>query len=113
MLLLFKKNICNFKTRFIISALFMICVLSASAKMTSDSFKTKSGTVITFEQFDEKYYETLQYLKFADRLISSYLNSSAIKQNYICQIFVVNDKVKGDASTISTSPFTLSLTTNI
>ena len=103
MLLLFKKNICTFKTRFIISVLFMICVLSASAKMTSDSFNTKSGTIITFEQFDDKYYETLQYLKFADRLISGYLNSSAVKQNYICQIFVVNKKVKGEIDIVKTS----------
>jgi hypothetical protein len=81
----------------------MICVFSASAKMSNDSFNTKSGTVIIFEQFDKKYYKTLQYLKFADRLISSYLNSSAIKQSYICQIFVVNDKVKSGVDIVETS----------
>jgi len=103
MLLLFKKNICTFNTRFILSALFAVWVLTASAKMTKDSFNTKSGTLITFQQFDKEYYETLQYLKFADRLISSYLNSSAIKQNYICRIFVVTDIVKNDIDIVETS----------
>ena len=103
MLLLLEKNIFKSKTCFIIVALFIICVSSVSAKMTSDSFNTKSGTVIIFEQFDKEYYETLQYLKFMDRLISSYLNSSAIKQEYMCRIFIIDDKVKGDIDIVETS----------
>ena len=95
MRLLFEKKYCSFKICFIIFTLFIFCTLSSVAEKTRDSFSTKSGTVIMFERFDKEYYETLQYLKFADRLISSYLNSSDIKNKYACHIFVLDGKVKG------------------
>ena len=103
MRLLFEKNICSLKILFTIYLLFVICILPATAQMSKDSFNTKSGTVIMFERFDKKYYATLQYLKFADRLISAYINSSAIKQKYTCRIFILDDTVKGDINIIENS----------
>ena len=103
MRLLFEKSVCYLKIFFILSTLFMLCVFSATAQMTKDTFNTKSGTVIMFESFDKKYYETLEYLKYMDRQISSCLNSSAIKNKYTCQIFVLDAKVKSDVNIIERS----------
>ncbi len=103
MLLLFEKYICSLKTRFFLAVSVLICALPAAAQMTSDTFNTKSGTVIMFQKFDKKYYKTLQYLKFADRLISAYLNSSAIKRNYNCRIVILSGKIKGGINIVETS----------
>lgn len=103
MRLLCKKNIGFLKIRFITASLFIICTIPVAAQMSKDAFNTKSGTVIMFERFDKKYYETLQYLKFADRVISSYLNSSGIKKKYTCQLFILDADVKGDVNIIESA----------
>ena len=103
MRLLFKKNIYSLKIRLIIVVLFSFCVLPVGAQMTKDTFNTKSGTVIMFERFDKKYHITLEYLKYADRQISSCLNSSAIKKKYTCQIFIIDAKVKNGVNIIESS----------
>ena len=103
MRLLFKKNICSLKIRLIIVVLFMSCALPVTAQMTKDAFNTRSGTVIMFERFDRKYHITLEYLKYADRQISSCLNSSAIKKKYTCQIFILDAKVKNGVNIIESS----------
>jgi hypothetical protein len=78
----------------------MFCAFSAAAQMAKDSFKAKSGTVIMFESFDKKYYETLEYLRYMDRQITGCLNSSAIKNKYTCQLFILDSKVKNDVNII-------------
>lgn len=103
MRLLFEKYICFLEIRLILVVLFMFCVLPATAQMAKDTFNTKSGTVIMFERFDKKYHITLEYLKYADRQISSCLNSSAIKKKYTCQIFVLDAKVKDGLNIIESS----------
>ena len=103
MVLLFKKYIFILKTCFVAAVPTLFYAVPASAQMISDTFNTKSGTIIMFQKFDKKYYETLEYLKFADRLISSCLNSSAIKKSYTCQIFVLSDKVKNDINIVESS----------
>ena len=100
MRLLIKKSICYLEIRFILCVLFMYCGFSAAAQMTKDTFRAKSGTVIMFESFDKKYYETLEYLRYMDRQIASCLNSSAIKNKYTCQIFVLDSEVKKDVNII-------------
>jgi len=100
MRLLFKKIVCSSEIRFIISVFFMLCGFPAAAQMNKDSFKTKSGTFVMFESFDKKYYETLEYLRYMDRQISSCLNSSAIKNKYTCQLFILDSTVKNDVNII-------------
>jgi len=103
MCLLFEKYFCSFRICFIISAFLMLCSFSSFAQMSKDSFNTKSGTIIMFEQFDKEYYQTLQYLKYADRMISSYLNSSNIDKKYTCRILVLKAKVRGGINLIESS----------
>ncbi|MDD5596419.1 MAG: hypothetical protein PHV82_00655 [Victivallaceae bacterium] len=101
--LLSEKIIPTLRAHFLICALSTACAISVSAQSSGNSFNTKSGTGITFRKFDISYYDTLQYLKFADRLISSYLNSSAIKKDYKCRIFVLDEKVKDDINIVFAS----------
>lgn len=65
-----------------------------------DSFTTRSGTVIVFQRFDQKYFKTLQYLKYADRQISVFINSSAIKKSLTCKIFILDKKIKNDINVV-------------
>ena len=53
-----------------------------------------------FESFDKKYYETLEYLRYMDRQIAGCLNSSAIKNKYTCQLFILDSEVKNDVNII-------------
>ena len=90
------------KYLFIFSVLLpLLC--GATIQMPSDSFSTKSGTQITFQSFDQKYYKTLQYLKYADRLISRAINSSAIKKDFTCRIYVLNKKQKRSINIVETA----------
>jgi hypothetical protein len=103
MRLLSEKIIPVSGTRLLICALSTACAISASAQSSGNSFNTQSGTTITFQKFDLSYYDTMQYLKFADRLISAYLNSSAIKKDYKCRIFVLNERVENDINIVRAS----------
>ncbi|MDD5698103.1 MAG: hypothetical protein PHH77_05755 [Victivallaceae bacterium] len=93
--LLLKKPVRGLKIFLVFAGALLGSYPAAAVQMPTDSFSTRSGTAITFQRFDREYYETLQYLKFADRIISGYLNSSAVKQSYPCRIFVLNEPVKG------------------
>jgi hypothetical protein len=101
MSLLFKKNIYRGQIILLLTAWgFCFCQLSLRARDMDDSFTTKSGTVIVFQRFDRKYYETLQYLKYADRQISALVNSSAVKKSLTCRIFILNEKVKDNINIV-------------
>ena len=99
MSLLFKKNI--FRGQIILLlAVWSFCSCSLHARSMDDSFTTKSGTVIVFERFDRKYFKTLQYLKYADRQISTFINSSAIKKSLSCKIFILNKKIENNINVV-------------
>ena len=101
MSLLFKKNIFRRQVILLLTVWsFCSCPLFLQARDMDDSFTTKSGTVIVFQRFDRKYYKTLQYLKYADRQITGFINSSAIKKSLTCRIFIINEKVKNNINVV-------------
>ncbi|MDD5728490.1 MAG: hypothetical protein PHV59_08010 [Victivallales bacterium] len=82
------------------AALMTGAAVCSGDRQSEDFFSTKSGTVIAFGKFDRQYYDTLQYLKYADRQISALVNSSAVKKPLPCKLFILDEEVRGNINIV-------------